>query len=370
MNDCDLNVNLSPSYKALTNELALWARIKKFPLNATLELTPYCNLRCPMCYVRLDPATAVKQGKVLSGKQWLEILRQARDMGLLRPTLTGGEPLLHPDFWEIYNGATELGLLPTIYTNGCLIDEAVVERFKANPPLNIKISLYGASNETYETMCGVKNGFDKVSHAIDLLREAGIEFYCTATIVKENVHDMEALYRFAGERQLRFFHTFAVANSVRGVLNDPTASRFDIPEEAWSLEALEKQMRPTDEFRPFVYCPGYQCTFVMSWRGHMLFCAFAPNPHVKLEEPYNVEAAWQELLRIGDTIMVPEECHTCEARAFCARCPGLLASESGDPCRATPEFCQKAKNMYALYLRRKAEKENADAAVDSTKNDP
>ncbi len=359
MSDCDINVNLSPGYKALTKELALWAKFKKFPLDATVELTPYCNLRCPMCYVRLDPATAALQGKVMSGKQWLEILRQARDMGLLRPTLTGGEPLLHPDFWEIYNGATELGLLVTVYTNGCLIDEAVVEKLKANPPLNIKMSIYGASNETYEKMCGIKNGFDKVSHAIDLLKEAGIEFFCTATVVKENMHDLAALYQFAHEKQIKFFHTIAIANSSRGVLNDPTASRIDFPEDEWTLEKLEEQLRPADEFRPFAYCGGYRSSCVVSWHGHLQFCAFAPNPHVPLREPFNFADAWEKLLDIEESFTIPEECHTCEARIFCRRCPGLLASESGDPSKTTPEFCRQAQEMYALYMKRKAEQKNA-----------
>ncbi len=354
MNDCDINVNLSPSYKALTTELTVWAKIKKFPLNATLELTPYCNLKCPMCYVRLDPASAAKQGKVMAGARWLEILRQARDLGLLFPTLTGGEPFLHPDFWEIYNGATELGLLPTIYTNGCLIDEAVVERLRANPPLNIKMSIYGASNETYEAMCGVKNGFDKVSHAIDLLRAAGIEFYCTSTVVRENQHDLRAMYEFAREKKIRFFHTYAIANTVRGALSDPMASRLSFTEDDWTLEGLEKQKRSADERRPFAYCAGYQCSCSVSWNGHMTFCSFAPNPHAELGDPVDFAAAWEELLRIEEAITLPEECPTCEARIFCKRCPGLLASESGDPSRTTPNFCRQAKELYAFYQSLKA----------------
>ena len=145
--DCDQGVELAPDFARIKNELTLWAKLKHFPLKVTFELTPLCNFRCPMCYVHLDAAGMAKQGKLMSAEKWLEIGRQSRDMGALFVTLTGGEPFLHPEFWTIYNGLTEMGLLVLIFSNGYLIDEEVVEKLKANPPHNIKWGFLNAVSD-------------------------------------------------------------------------------------------------------------------------------------------------------------------------------------------------------------------------------
>ncbi len=353
---CENDAGVHTSFAQLKRELGLWGAFHNAPVGATFELTPYCNLNCPMCYVHLDPARAALQGKHLTGKQWLEIARQSADMGTLQVTLTGGEPFLHPDFWEIYEGIVQMGILPIIYTNGCLIDEKIVERFKAFPPHNIKISIYGASDQTYEAMCGVKNGFTRLSHAIDLLKEAGIPFYTTATMVRENVQDLGEMYRFAVDKQISFTHTFAVTGNQRDAISTPHESRLTNRELRWSLEALEAEKRP-ERKEAFAFCTGYGTSYCITWHGRMTFCNFAHKPYVRITDPIDLKQVWEEMLAKTRQIKVPAECATCEYYMFCKRCPGLLASESGDPEKATPSFCQQAKDMYEQYVRLKAEKE-------------
>ncbi len=354
--ECEQGLEVTPEFLKIKTELTLWAKIQKFPLYATFELTPLCNLRCPMCYVRLDSKCMAQQGKFMSAKEWLEIARQGRDMGLLFVTLTGGEPFLHPEFWEIYEGMTELGLLVAIYSNGTLIDETVIERLKANPPHNIKLSLYGASDETYEKMCGIKQGFTRVSHAVELLRESGLPFFCTCTVVRENMHDIEALYRFAIPRGVKFFHSSAITLSARGALSDPLSSRTQVSEERWTLEMLEKHKVPVNP-QPFARCGGQNMSFFMTWHGHMTFCGFTPKPYVQVSAPFDLKKSWEEMLDMVEAIKTPAECETCEYAEFCRRCPGLLASESGDPEKIAETFCAQAAEKYRIYKKLKAEAE-------------
>ena len=72
--------------------------------------------------------------------------------------LTGGEPFLWPDFWELYMYLSKKGFLISINSNGSLIDEGVIEQLKERPPIRINITLYGASNATYEKLCKASNG--------------------------------------------------------------------------------------------------------------------------------------------------------------------------------------------------------------------
>ena len=81
MNDCS---GLAPD---CVSSLAQWAKANEVPLGMTFELTPLCNFRCVMCYVRLSPEQAKAQGNLLDAEQWLEIARQAKEMGTLYLTL-------------------------------------------------------------------------------------------------------------------------------------------------------------------------------------------------------------------------------------------------------------------------------------------
>ena len=352
--DCERDIGLTSDFQMLRSQFGVWAKIKRLPLQVTFELTPLCNLRCPMCYVRLDHCAMVQQGgKLHSAEEWLELGRQSAKLDTLFVTLTGGEPLLHPEFWDIYNGLTEMGMLVTILTNGCLIDEAVVEKLKANPPYNMKISIYGASNETYEKMCGVKDGFTRVDHAIDLLSEAGINFFCTSTVVNDNLHDLEAMYAYAAEKKIRFFHSTAVTLSARGALSDPLQVRTEVVNQRWSLNALERERHKCD-LRPFAYCGSYGTSYFMTWHWRMGFCGFAPQPYVQVKDPAELETAWRALMEKTDSIKTPEECATCEDSEFCQRCPGLLSSESGDPGKVSETFCSIARDMHRLYNELKA----------------
>ena len=122
MNQCD-----AIPFNYMGN-LTQWAKSNCVPLSGTFELTPFCNFQCVMCYVRLTKEQAEQQGKMLRAADWIAIAKQAKEMGMLNLCLTGGEPFIHPDFWEIYSELNKMGFLITLLSNGYLIDEAVGER--------------------------------------------------------------------------------------------------------------------------------------------------------------------------------------------------------------------------------------------------
>ena len=80
-------------------QLMLWqsAFSNEIPISNLFELTPLCNLDCRMCYVHLTDPT-VKE-RMLSGEQWIDLMRQAIDHGMMIALLTGGEAMTHPDLW-------------------------------------------------------------------------------------------------------------------------------------------------------------------------------------------------------------------------------------------------------------------------------
>lgn len=111
------------TWKAFSDHIWLKARRDCRPVTATFELTPLCNFRCRMCYVRLDESRIPEFGRLNSTDEWLSLASQAMKMGLYTVTLSGGEPLLHPEFEKIYVGLSRMGLLVSILSNGSLLTE-------------------------------------------------------------------------------------------------------------------------------------------------------------------------------------------------------------------------------------------------------
>lgn len=338
--------------------LQSWAKENTVPLNVTFELTPFCNFDCVMCYVRLTKEQAAEQGELLSAEQWLEIARQAKDLGALNICLTGGEPFLHPQFWEIYSELNKMGFLITILSNGSLINESLMKNFERyGMPYMMKLTLYGTSNETYMKTCGCADGFNKICNAIELLKNAKVPCKLTATVVRENACDLQEMYKFARDKKIPFQHTISVVKSSRGVTKDIKASRFDFadfPEEL-TLEDLEKNKFPPPD-TPFAWCAGYKKTFWMTWNGHMQVCSFMNKPFVKFTG--NLSEDWQELNRKVAKIKSPQECDDCEWKDFCQRCPGALCAESGDPEKISQDLCDAAKKLYKLYKEKINEEAN------------
>lgn len=337
------------------SRLHMWAKQNSVPLSATFELTPFCNFSCVMCYVRLTKEVAQKQGEMLSADKWLEIARQAKEMGTLNLALTGGEPLSHPDFWKIYEELNKMGFLITILSNGSLIDETAMEKFRLyGMPYSIKLTLYGASDETYRRTCNSPDGFTKISKAVDLLKEAGVPIKMTATVVRENAADLQQIYAFAREKNVPMQHTLSVVRSSRGAENTAESSRFslsDFPEEL-TLEDLEKSKYPPFD-SPFACCGSYRTSFWMTWHGHLQMCSFMNTPYV--EYSGDLSSDYNELVTKLQKLGNPEECGGCEWKMFCQRCPGILCAESGNPEKIDSSLCNMAKRLYELYKIKKKE---------------
>lgn len=329
-----------------------YAKEHKIPLSATIELTPFCNFSCTMCYVRLTHEQAKKQGELITKEQICTVARQAKEMGTLYLTLTGGEPFVRPDFWEIYGELNKMGFLISILSNGSMIDEAVIKKFQEyGMPYCIKLTLYGASDESYKKVCNCDNGFTKAEKAIKLLKEAKAPLYLTATIVRENVEDVSAMSKLAKEWGVPLVHTASVVKSSRGAENSVESSRFNFEEFAdkLTLEQLEKNKIPKKE-SPFAWCSSYGSSFWFTWNGHLQLCSFMNGPYAEMKT--DLKTAWAELNKKLDELRDPDECKTCEYSEFCQRCPGMMCAESGSAEKVSDSVCNTAKCLYMLYKRK------------------
>lgn len=113
--------------------------------------------------------------------------------------LTGGEPFLRPDFREIYEGLCRMGLLITINTNGTMITGETIEWLKKMPPSKMNVTLYGGSAEAYGELCGYRDGYQRATEAILMLKEAGIHVSINVSFTEENAKEQDRIQAFIAD---------------------------------------------------------------------------------------------------------------------------------------------------------------------------
>ena len=335
------------SWRDFQRAVRAQARELGVPAFGTFELTPLCNFNCKMCYVHLTPERMHELGRLRTAEEWLDMARQARDAGMVGVTLTGGEVLTRPDFEEIYAGIVEMGLFVSILSNGSLIDERIVDLFRRMPPAHLRFTLYGASNETYERLCGVSDAFDKVMRGLQMLKGAGVEFNLSMTQTKLNIDDYDTIEHIADELGTSLVVGHTLLPAVRGASSDARSLRVDTPKISKrnvveDCDAATVALPSSEDDGPFSKCSSYRSTFWLDWNGDMDLCSFMSSCKVKPFET-GFSDAWNLLLEKLGSIVKPDECHYCEKKPFCFACPGVLEAETGSPVSVSEDICNRAK---------------------------
>lgn len=332
------------------------------PIQATFELTPRCGFNCRMCYVHLPPERipCVGDGRELTGAEWLELGRQAADLGVLELCITGGDPICHPDFPMIWSGLAQMGFRMTLQTNASLLSENVLELLDEFPPELVKITLYGSNDEVYREVCRVERGFTRTDAGIQALKARNHAIQLVTTFIQQNREDAQNIAVYAKDNDLPWYYSSACYPSLRGA--DSEAERCAIPmwDEAGAEELckLWNGMKPNkDDDIPAQYCSGYRTAFNISWDGNMRFCLFLNEPNLFVVGR-DLKECWQELLEFWSGLRWPEKCDTCDHRSRCRRCLAHLACFSGGLGRLNKTYCERMKRIIDLPQNIEEGKEN------------
>jgi len=198
--------NVFIKYQPLS-EFSLWEKIESSRkiFSFDLEITARCNNNCQHCYINLPTLDTQAKSKELKLNQIKDIIDQAANLGALWCLITGGEPLLREDFLEIYLYLKKKGLLVSVFTNATLIKKKHIDIFKKFPPRDIEVTVYGASQETYEKVTKVAGSYQAFMQGLTLLLENGIKVRFKAMALRSNVHELPRIAKFCRERTKDYF---------------------------------------------------------------------------------------------------------------------------------------------------------------------
>lgn len=349
-------------------EFSLWKKMKagRQLVSFGIEVTARCNNNCAHCYINLPAGDKKAKSKEMPLKEIKNIADQAVRLGALWCLITGGEPLLREDFFELYLYLKSKGLLVSVFTNATMITKKHAEFFKKYPPRDIEITVYGVTEDTYEKVTRRKGSFGEFMRGIDLLKAAGVKIRFKAMAIRSNVHELPEIARFCRKYTKDYFrfdpflHLRFDRNEAK---NRDIVSERLAPDEIVKIEkadserssALEKNCDKliNEEYGHYgcdhlFHCGAGNGSFDVTYDGRYRLCSSLWHPDCMVDlKKVSLRDAFEKLVpKVRDMRSKNEDflkkCRKCPIINLCIWCPAHSYLESGRLDEPVDYFCKVA----------------------------
>lgn len=349
-----------------------------------IELTERCNNNCVHCCINLPVNDAAALAKELDTEEIIGLLSEAASLNYLKVRFTGGEPMLRPDFLELYLAARRLGLKVQIFTNATLITPKIADTLAHIVPGDLmELTLYGLTSKTYESVTRAPGSFDAAWQGIQLLLERSIPFVVKSVILPSNRHEIDSFISwtksipwmdgsqgFAYDFFARVRHDDERRNAIIRKLRVPW-------DEINTLlnRNMDDYAEKSREFAAnFMSLPGdqlFSCTpsGCVDARGFFNPCLLMKCPTLNydlrkgsLREAVTVFLPGMKRLKANNSKYLAR-CARCFLKSLCEQCPSQAWAETGaldEPCEY---YCGEAHRQ-ARFLGLLDAQENAWEVVD------
>ncbi|MFO7866215.1 MAG: radical SAM protein [Candidatus Aminicenantes bacterium] len=343
--------------------------MKKFPrlpLEGRMDLTYRCNNRCRHCWLSV-PENAAVQKEELRIDEIRRIVDQARSMGCRYWSISGGEPLLRPDFPDIFDYLTRKATGYTLNTNGTLITPETARLLTRRG--SKMIALYGATKEVYDQVTRHPGGFEKVMQAFAYLKEAGAGFIVQLVPMKANWHQWDKMIALAESLSPHwrvgapwlFLSSEGSPQRNREIiaqrLSPSQVIEVDRPNPGHdeTMKELKKETEPGggavsyDDDRLFADCIAERQAFHIDPYGLMSWCSYIKDPTLRYDlRKGTFEEAWERFIpecaeKVHGGKEWREHCGSCEKRSDCRWCAVYAYLETGRYSAPIPYLCEVAE---------------------------
>jgi len=292
---------------------------KDVPLLVGLEINQTCQMRCRHCYNASNiPNTDLP----------IELIDKLSDdlvlLGTPYVVITGGEPLLHPDFLEICRLLTKKGLAVKVFTNGFAMTESIAKSLADMNVFQVGFTLFGHNAELHEYISRVPSSFKRIVAAIEMVREYQTNTDVTFFFMKHNFEKRQEMFEWA-----------------RKELGIEASFSFSItPSESGSLDPLELEITQEQQYNlfreqdihydPLVYgnekvnpCMAGKALCAVKFDGTVTPCVSLLYTVGDLKKERFLDI-WRnspemkkfKFLKLQDI----KDCNRCENNQFCLRC--------------------------------------------------
>jgi AdoMet-dependent heme synthase len=332
---------------SLLEEMNEKATKRGIPLSAHFDITWRCNERCVHCYLDHDGKGEMTTDEIK------DVIRQLAECGTFFLSISGGEPLLRRDCFEILEYARSLRFNVKLKTNAVMIGPKEAARLRKLGIEQVQISLYSHRPEVHDAITKLPGSLRRTTEAVRHLKANNIKVSLTDVLMKYNHRDAKAVKKMAQELGVNF----VVDPTITPMLNgDRSIQSLGI------THAELEELMHTEEFVGDVgeFCSpvstvgddildGYSCSAghtlaYISPFGDIYPCVQFPMPcgsvrKQSFREIWFDSPAFAELRSVH--VRDLHTCSQCSHTAYCSRCPGLAYME-GDMRGPSPSDCQKS----------------------------
>jgi len=345
------------SYSQFSDAIHQKGLTRNIPLNVSFELTYRCNLKCRHCYAVPDQTQ-----KELTTKEIYHLLDEITDAGALWLLITGGDPLIRPDFLDIYTYARKNGLIITLFTNGTLLTPAIADHLAEYPPFRVEITLNGITEKTYENISGEAGSLNACLRGIKLLMERKIPLMVKTMAFNLNYHELDKIRQFIESLGMKFVFDPMITARYNGD-KTPLLSRLS-PKEIISLDRTyderqkewrrlwEQYGRDSRSTKNTLFeCGAGRGSVDIDPYGVLRICSFARGLGYDLRSG-SFQDAWQNYVptsRNQPRTRTDTKCVTCDAAIFCDQCPAWSFLEYGDYETPVEFLCSVAQQRGQIF---------------------
>lgn len=322
------------------------------------NLTRLCNLKCAHCYIEAGP---LKKGELKGELSTEECLRVVDGIAEVNPNalliLTGGEPLLRKDVFQIARYASDRGFWVVVGTNGVKIAHDLVGRMMEAGIKGVSLSLDALDAATHDRFRGVEGAWENTVNGSRILSERGLPFIVQTTVGRHNLVEIEAIARFAFELGARVFNLYFLVPTGRGAfISDIEPDEYEsvmhrlreIQREFEGKMLVNSKCAPHyqrvlyehDPESPFLKtfsagaggCPAGTHYCGITPTGDLTPCPYLPVYGGNLRERSFAEI-WETsevFTRIRARKSLGGRCGACEFNAVCGGCRARAFGKTGD----------------------------------------
>ncbi len=320
---------------------------REFPLRMVAwELTRNCNLNCIHCRARASLGPHPGELDLAACKKVLDGIASFASPTII---LTGGEPLMREDIFDIIDYGTGKGLRLVIAINGTLLTQERATMLKEGGIKRVSLSIDGKDGLSHDAFRGVTGSFDSVTAAARILSDVGLPFQINTTVTMSNAADMESIYGLAKSLGAVAWHTFLLVpvgrgEGLRGSELDARAYEEML---RWlynreSLDELEMKVTCAPHYYRIVKehggspksagCLAGKSFLFISHRGVAQPCGYLelPSGDVTAE---GVETVWSDspvFSRLRDLSSYGGKCGACSYLKICGGCRARAYAATGD----------------------------------------
>jgi len=336
------------------DKLSLLEKLQKtsdYPLTAGLSITERCPLSCPHCYI-----DGHCKDKELSLNEIIVLLDELESLGVLKLSITGGEPAARNDLIDIVRAAWERHFLISLKTSGATLTFNDVEALRNNGLSKIEVSLYHIDSALHDKFVGMDGAWKNTISCIEQFSSYGGGVSVNMVLMNWNSDAVEPLSNLCEKNNWRFLMDPKVTHKNDGKTT-PVGLRADLE----ILQTTTKHVLGEIPARSIPnpdesLCNAGKSLAYFTSSGDVWLCPSLPVSMGNIRENTFKEIWDNSTLRgeiLNTTWGKSPECLSCAHSGFCTRCPGESFLEHGDFQRTNTVDCQVAEARHLAWLKRK-----------------